>query len=97
MFNIDVQNSFEDYFYPVPGKERELCDLEEKEIEISEEQVKAMGASSNKIKALMQKDAVIHVRPNSKVALSYKELAANLLGKKYIKPSLFSRIFDFFN
>ena len=47
--------------------------------------------------ALMQKDAVIHVRPNSKVALSYKELAANLLGKKYIKPSLFSRIFDFFN
>ena len=47
--------------------------------------------------ALVQKDAVIHVRPNSKIALSYKELAAKLLGKKYIKPSLFSRIFDFFN
>ena len=75
--NIDVQNSFEDYFYPVPGKERELCDLEEKEIEISEEQVKAMGASSNKIKALMQKDgkvATVAAQPKNEFEFTDKEV-----------------------
>lgn len=56
---VDVATTFDDYFYPVPGKERDLCGLEEKEIEVSEEQKTQIGATGNKIKALVQKDGSV--------------------------------------
>ncbi len=42
--------------------------------------------------ALSQKDAVIHTHPYSKASLSYKQLAAKLLGKTYVQENMISRI-----
>lgn len=57
--DVDVQNSFDDYFYPVPGKETELCDYEEKEIEINETKAKELNLSSGKVKALVDREGKI--------------------------------------
>ncbi len=70
--------------------------LEEIESMIEKPIIAVIPEDSSVREALMKKDAVIHVKPYSKISLSYKELAAKLLGKKYAKPNLFSRILSYF-
>ena len=57
--DVDVLESFNDYFYPVPGKENELCDFEEKEINIDEAKAKELNLSPGKVKALVDKEGKI--------------------------------------
>ncbi len=40
---VNVENSFDDYLYPVEGKENDLCGLEQKDMDLTEEQAKAIG------------------------------------------------------
>lgn len=56
---VDVQESFDDYFYPVPGRENELCDYQEKEIEIDETKARELNLSPGKVKALVDKEGKI--------------------------------------
>ena len=39
---VDVPKTFDDYVYPIEGKEQDLCGLTEKEIEITEDQYKTL-------------------------------------------------------
>ncbi|MDO8570025.1 MAG: LCP family protein [Candidatus Daviesbacteria bacterium] len=57
--DVDVQNSFDDYSYPVPGKENELCDYQEKEMDIDETKAKELNLNPGKVKALVDKDGKI--------------------------------------
>lgn len=43
---VEVPKTFDDYNYPVPGKENELCDYKEEERELSEEQIKQLNLPS---------------------------------------------------
>lgn len=43
--------------------------------------------------ALTMKDALIHTHPNSKAAIAYKKVAAQLAGIPYEKPSFLGRLF----
>jgi polyisoprenyl-teichoic acid--peptidoglycan teichoic acid transferase len=54
--DVEVERSFDDYAYPVPGKENEMCGLSEKEVEINEEKAKSLNIESGKRKALVDKD-----------------------------------------
>lgn len=57
--DVDVPKSFEDYQYPVVGKETSLCDYEEKEVDITEEQSQVLGIPVGKQKALIDKTGAI--------------------------------------
>lgn len=39
---VDVPNTFDDYLYPIEGKEEDLCGLTEKEVEMTQEQFRAL-------------------------------------------------------
>lgn len=54
--DVDVERSFDDYAYPVEGKEDEMCGLLEKEVEVNEEQAKSLNIEVGKHKALVDKD-----------------------------------------
>ncbi len=41
--DINVGNSFDDYEYPIEGKENDLCGYIEKEIDLTEDQIKALN------------------------------------------------------
>jgi len=41
--DVEVEKTFDDYLYPITGKENDLCGLIEKEVELSEEQIKALN------------------------------------------------------
>lgn len=43
---IEVPKTFDDYLYPIEGKEDDLCGHEEKEIELTEEGIKALNLPS---------------------------------------------------
>lgn len=57
--DVDVQQDFDDYFYPVPGKENELCKYEEKEIEIDETKATELKLLPGKVKALVDAEGKI--------------------------------------
>lgn len=57
--DVDVKDSFEDYSYPIPGKENELCDFEEKEVDIDETRAKELNLNPGKVKALIDKTGKI--------------------------------------
>jgi len=48
----------------------------------------------NMQEALAKKDALIHVRPNSKAAIAYKKIAAKIAGVGYQEPSLLVKMFN---
>lgn len=50
---VEIQTSFDDFAYPVPGKEKEMCDLREKELELDEGAAKIYAVAPGKIKALV--------------------------------------------
>ena len=54
--DIDVERSFEDYFYPITGKEDDLCGLKEEERGLTEEESKLYNLSSGKQKVILTPD-----------------------------------------
>lgn len=44
--------------------------------------------------ALTMKDALLHIKPNSKASRAYKQIAAELSGAKYTAPGMFARFFS---
>ena len=56
--DIEVQNSFDDYLYPITGKENDLCGWEEVEKEFNEEEAKKLNIEQGKRKVFV-KDAAI--------------------------------------
>lgn len=57
--DVDVEKSFDDYFYPLPGKEKELCGYQEEERDISEEESKILGVEPGRLKVLLDKEGKI--------------------------------------
>lgn len=57
--DILVDKTFDDYNYPIEGKENDLCGYEEKEIEVSPEQAKDLNLESGKQKVFMAPDGSI--------------------------------------
>ncbi len=55
--DVVVEKSFDDYLYPVTGKEHDLCGWEEREIEFNEEDAKKLNIEPGKRKVItMQAD-----------------------------------------
>lgn len=46
---VDTPKTFDDYNFPIEGKEEDLCGLVEKEVELTQEQVKALNMSEEKL------------------------------------------------
>lgn len=57
--DVLVENSFDDYQYPIADKENDLCGYEEKEIEFSEEEAKKLNIDPGKRKVLISPDGQI--------------------------------------
>ena len=48
--DVEVPNTFDDYNYPIEGKENDLCGLLEKEVELSEEQISGLNLRDDHLK-----------------------------------------------
>lgn len=48
--DIDVPKAFDDYNYPIEGKEEDPCGLVEKEVDLSQDQIQALNASGLNLK-----------------------------------------------
>lgn len=57
--DVLVDNSFDDYLYPIAGKENDLCGYEEKEMEFEEEEAKNLNIEVGKRKVLVAPDGKI--------------------------------------
>lgn len=51
--DVEVPKTFDDYNYPIAGKEDDLCGLQEKEVELSEEEAKKLSLKTGKQKVLI--------------------------------------------
>lgn len=51
--DVDVPKTFDDFNYPITGKEEDLCGLAEKEVEITPEQAESMKMKPGKQKVLV--------------------------------------------
>ncbi len=67
-----IDKSFDDYNYPIDGRENDLCGYEEKEIDFSEEEAKKLNIEAGKRK--------VFVAPEGKIAT---DSAAEDAGAKY--------------
>ncbi len=56
---VVVERSFDDYQYPIAGKEADLCGFEEKEVEFNEEEAKKLNIDPGKRKVLISPDGQI--------------------------------------
>lgn len=56
--DVDVEKTFDDYLYPITGKEDDLCGWEEREIEFSEEEAKRINIESGKRKVFVKEDKI---------------------------------------
>lgn len=54
-----VEKPFDDYLYPIEGKENDLCGLEEKEMEFNSEEAKKLNIEPGKKKVLIDKEGKI--------------------------------------
>ncbi len=57
--DVLVENPFDDYLYPIEGKENDLCGMEEKEMEFNEEEAKNLNIEAGKKKVLIDKEGKI--------------------------------------
>lgn len=55
---VDVEKTFDDYLYPITGKEEDLCGWGEEEREFNEEDAKNLGIEPGKRKVLIKDDKV---------------------------------------
>ncbi|MDO8498701.1 MAG: LCP family protein [bacterium] len=75
---VEVARSFDDYYYPLKGKEKDLCGYSEGEVEVLEDQAKSWGVAPGKLKALLDpsgKVATVSAAPDRK--LTYTDEQAN--------------------
>lgn len=56
---VSVENSFDDYLYPIQGKENDLCGNTEKEMDFNEEEAKKLNIEAGKRKILLLADGSI--------------------------------------
>lgn len=56
---VDVENGFDDYLYPITGKENNLCDNKYEDIEVTEPQAKELNITTGKQKLLILADGKI--------------------------------------
>jgi polyisoprenyl-teichoic acid--peptidoglycan teichoic acid transferase len=67
---VDVVNSFDDYLYPIEGKENDYCGLQEKDIEISEDEAKKLGIEKGMHQVLIDEEgkiATVSAKVNGKI------------------------------
>lgn len=57
--DVTVEKSFDDYKYPITGKENDLCGFEEKEMEFGEEEAKKLNIEPGKRKVLVSPEGKI--------------------------------------
>lgn len=57
--DVMVDKSFDDYNYPITGKENDLCGYEEKEMDFSEDEAKKLNIDPGKRKVLVAPDGKI--------------------------------------
>lgn len=57
---VEVDRSFDDFLYPITGKEKDLCGFREEEKEFSEEEAKALNIEPGKL--------VVFIAPDGKIA-----------------------------
>lgn len=57
--DVNVVTSFDDYLYPIEGRENDFCGLEEREIEFNEEEAAKLNIPAGKRKVLILKDGKI--------------------------------------
>lgn len=57
--DVLVEKPFDDYLYPIEGKENDLCGLEEKEMEFNGEEAKKLNIEPGKKKVLIDKEGKI--------------------------------------
>lgn len=57
--DVDVARSFDDYNYPIEGKENDLCGYQEKEMDFSEEDAKKLNIEPGKRKVFIAPDGKI--------------------------------------
>lgn len=57
--DVFVANSFDDYLYPVEGKENDYCGAQEKDLDLSEEQAKQLNLEKGIHQVLIDKDGDI--------------------------------------
>lgn len=57
--DVEVQTAFDDYQYPIQGKENDLCGYEEKEVDFSEEEAKKLNIEIGKQKVMVSPDGTI--------------------------------------
>lgn len=57
--DITIDKSFDDYNYPIEGKENDLCGYEEKEIDFSEDQARQLNIEPGKRKVFVAPDGFI--------------------------------------
>lgn len=69
--DVNVERSFDDYFYPIEGKENDLCDYKEDEKEFTEEEAKELSIKPGRVKVLLDKEG--------KVATSAAEPGKNIV------------------
>ncbi len=75
--DIDIPKTFDDYNYPITGKEDDLCGLQEKEVELSEEEAKFYKLKAGKQKVL--------VNSNNKIATTSADFACRFEHIRYDK------------
>jgi len=57
--DVEVERSFDDYLYPIAGKENDLCGNEEKEMDFNEEEAKKLNIEPGKKQVLITADGKI--------------------------------------
>lgn len=57
--DVDVPKSFDDYMYPVVGKEADMCGFEEKDMTLDDNKSKELGVSPGAYKALVDADGKV--------------------------------------
>lgn len=70
--DVSITNSFDDYNYPIEGKENDLCGYQEKEIDFTDDQAKQLNIEPGKRK--------VFIAPDGKIAT---DSATEDLGAKY--------------
>lgn len=74
---VDVERSFDDYSYPVPGKENEMCGYREEEREVSEEESKSLGVEPGRLKVLVGPDEIVAIaaaKPGEELKFTDKQV-----------------------
>ncbi len=76
--DVEVTRTFDDYEYPIEGKEDDLCDYHEQEMDISGDQAKELNIAPGKQKVLLEKSGKI-ATDSSKLDLGcrYEQLHFN--------------------